>query len=54
MVLCSHEAGATSDHNVLDIGMRLKLGAARQDGRTLPDVGVLEEVVAHVAGVIVA
>lgn len=39
-----HEAGAARDHNVLDIGKRLVLGAAGQDRSILPDAELLEEV----------
>lgn len=39
----SHEASTSSDHNILDIWQRLKLGATSQDWGLLPDTKILKE-----------
>lgn len=42
-----HEARSTGDHDILDIGVRLELGRAREDRGILPDAEVLEELLAR-------
>lgn len=41
-----HEASTTGDHNVLDTGKRLELGATGEDRGILPDAKLLKEVCA--------
>lgn len=38
-----HEAGTAGDHDILDIGKRLELGRAGENGSSLPDAVVFEK-----------
>lgn len=46
-----HEASASGDHDVLDIREGLELGAARENGRLLPNAIVFEEAWPSTVGV---